>query len=70
MKVEKFQEKRLKKIILGLIQKGNEEMVKEFMDSFGLSHNSLSREFIKQNAQIFKEFRKINLSNYDYNSKM
>ena len=56
----------MKKVLLGLSQKDYEEVVKQGVDSFGLSQSSISRAFIEETSKALAEFENRDLGCYDF----
>ena len=56
----------LKAVILGLSTRNYEPVIKNLMDSFGISHSSVSNDFIEQSSSRLEMFENRNLSEYDF----
>jgi putative transposase len=59
-------ERVLKAIILGLSTRNYEPVIKNLMDSFGVSHSSVSKDFIEQSSARLEEFENRSLSDYEF----
>jgi putative transposase len=56
----------LKAMILGLSTRDYEPVVKNMLDSFGLSHSSVSKEFIEKSAEQLKQFENRDITEHDF----
>jgi len=56
----------LKAVLLGLSTRDYNQVMCNLLDSFGLSHSSVSREFIEQSSKKLEAFEKRDLSEYDF----
>ena len=56
----------LKAMILGLSTRDYEPVVKNLLDSFGLSHSSVSKEFIEQSSEKLKQFENRDINEHDF----
>jgi transposase-like protein len=56
----------LKAVLLGLSTRDYEPIIKQMMDSFGISHSSVSKEFIEQSSQRLQAFENRSLIEYDF----
>ncbi len=56
----------LKAMILGLSTRDYEPVVKNMLDSFGLSHSSVSKEFIEQSGEKLKQFENRDINEHDF----
>ena len=56
----------LKAVILGLSTRNYEVVTKSLMDSFGISHSSVSNEFIEVSSRRLESFENRDLSEYDF----
>jgi len=56
----------LKAMILGLSTRDYEPVIKNMLDSFGLSHSSVSKEFIEQSSEKLKQFENRDIGNHDF----
>lgn len=72
--LEKYQELKqlnepseevLNKILLGLSQRDYERVIKDIIDSFGLSQSSVSRMFIESSSKALEAFEKRDISGKD-----
>ena len=64
--LQQIDERVLKAVLLGLSTRDYEPVIKNMMDSFGISHSSVSREFIEQSSQRLEAFENRNLREYDF----
>ena len=55
-----------KAVLLGLSTRDYEPVIKNMMDSFGISHSSVSKEFIEQSSQRLEAFENRSLKEYDF----
>ena len=56
----------LKAMILGLSTRDYEPVVKNMLDSFGMSHSSVSKEFIEQSSEKLKQFENRDITEHDF----
>lgn len=56
----------LKAVILGLSTRNYEPVIKNLMDSFGISHSSVSNDFVEQSSSRLELFENRSLSEYDF----
>ena len=56
----------LKAMILGLSTRDYEPVIKNMLDSFGLSHSSVSKEFIEQSSEKLKQFENRDIGEHDF----
>ncbi len=56
----------LKAMLLGLSARDYEPVVKNLLDSFGLSHSSVSKEFIEQSSEKLKQFENRDINEHDF----
>jgi putative transposase len=59
-------ERLLKAVLLGLSTRDYEQVIKTMLDSFGLSHSSISHEFIEQSSRQLEAFESRDLSEYEF----
>lgn len=59
-------ERLLKAVLLGLSTRDYEKVIKTMIDSFGLSHSSVSKEFIEQSSRQLEAFESRDLSEYEF----
>lgn len=64
--LQSVDERVLKAVILGLSTRNYEPVIKNLMDSFGISHSSVSNDFIEQSSSRLEIFENRNLSEYDF----
>ena len=64
--IQAVDDRLLKAVLLGLSTRDYEPVVKNLMDSFGISHSSVSREFIEQSGRKLEDFEKRSLKDYDF----
>ncbi len=54
--LQEVDERLLKAVLLGLSTRDYEPVIKNLMDSFGISHSSVSKEFIEQSSRRLEAF--------------
>ena len=59
-------ERLLKAVLLGLSTRDYKQVIKTMIDSFGLSHSSVSNEFIEQSSRQLEAFESRDLSEYKF----
>jgi transposase-like protein len=64
--LQEIDDRILKAVLLGLSTRDYEPVIKNMMDSFGISHSSISKEFIEQSSQRLEAFEKRSLKEYDF----
>jgi len=64
--LQSVDERVLKAVILGLSTRNYEPVIKNLMDSFGISHSSVSNDFIEQSSSRLEMFENRDLSEYDF----
>jgi len=64
--LQSVDERVLKAVILGLSTRNYEPVIKNLMDSFGISHSSVSNDFIEQSSSRLEMFENRGLSDYDF----
>jgi len=64
--LQEIDERVLKAVLLGLSTRDYEPVIKNMLDSFGISHSSVSKEFIAQSSQRLEAFEKRSLKEYDF----
>ena len=64
--IEGVDDRVLKAILLGLSTRDYDQVVENLLDSFGLSHSHVSREFIEQSSKRLDEFENRDISEYDF----
>ncbi len=65
-KLQEIDDRVLKAVLLGLSTRDYEPVIKNMMDSFGISHSSVSKEFIEQSSQRLEAFENRSLKEYDF----
>lgn len=64
--LQEIDDRVLKAVLLGLSTRDYEPVIKNMMDSFGISHSSVSKEFIEQSSQRLEAFENRSLKEYDF----
>ena len=64
--LQEIDDRVLKAVLLGLSTRDYEPVIKNMLDSFGISHSSVSREFIEQSSQRLQSFENRSLKEYDF----
>jgi len=64
--LQEIDDRVLKAVLLGLSTRDYEPVIKNMLDSFGISHSSVSREFIEQSSQRLEAFENRSLKEYDF----
>lgn len=64
--LQSVDDRLLKAVILGLSTRNYEPVIKNLMDSFGISHSSVSRDFIEQSSSRLEVFENRSLNDYDF----
>jgi putative transposase len=64
--LQEIDDRVLKAVLLGLSTRDYEPVIKNMMDSFGISHSSVSKEFIEQSSQRLEAFENRSLKGYDF----
>ena len=59
-------ERLLKAVLFGLSTRDYEQVIKTMIDSFGLSHSSVSNDFIEQSSGQLEAFESRDLSEYEF----
>jgi len=64
--IQSIDDRVLKAVLLGLSTRDYDQVIRNLLDSFGLSHSSVSNEFIEQSSKKLEEFENRDLSEYDF----
>jgi len=62
----RLDENVLRAVLLGLSTRDYKRVIQGLMDSFGLSHSSVSNRFIEASSEKLEEFSKRDLSQYEF----
>jgi transposase-like protein len=64
--IEGVDDRVLKAILLGLSTRDYDQVVENLLDSFGISHSSVSKDFIEKSSKRLEEFENRDLSGNDF----